>query len=616
MKNYLFGTKNYICQNKIFSLAFFLLILLAIFLRTYNHTDWLYFKMDQARDAFLIANAVENGPEHLPLLGPRAGATDVSSGYLRLGPIFYYFQYLSGVIFHSTSPEVFAYPDLFFSILTILLLYFFSRLYFSRWKSLGVAAMYAFSFIVIEYSRFAWNPNSLLFFTLLSFYGLLKFLDSEKRREKMVWAAVWGLGLSVGSQLHFLGLFCLFGISGAVLFFHVQPWKMTTIRKIGKRETWRSILAPTAVFLGIFFLIYSPVIISDVMRHGENGKNFLEALHTKPNSKSLSTKIERSVGKQSKFYCLLATSECYKGSVNYGSQYLQLSVLTILGGFISVLGLLFFRKKNGNESETNGSSLKNNFLVLSVFWFLILFVLAIPLYSSLRARSFIIVFPLPFLYLAFIFEFLEKMQKKFFPGFFQSLKNAWLILFVVVSSGVIFLNIKGTRAWFLEQEKSQEKSLTVDRTLILKNQDGVSWGQIRRAGDYIYQKRIAKNRIYFYVKPEHVLPVKYAFFQKNDPGLEYETIKNTQEENAQYFAIVPSKKTESFLASKFKNKDFKILDEKSFGQIKVFEVQFFGEKEAGNFKFNRETGVSDRVFWKDVFGIEDSGRSLNIQGTE
>ena len=64
-----------------------LILLGAIFVRTYNFSDWLYFKSDQVRDAKLSYEAFYGGPGELPLLGPRAAGT-----FLRLGPIFYYFS--------------------------------------------------------------------------------------------------------------------------------------------------------------------------------------------------------------------------------------------------------------------------------------------------------------------------------------------------------------------------------------------------------------------------------------------------------------------------------------------------------------------------------------------
>ena len=99
------------------------IVALAAAIRLYHFHDWLYFAMDQARDGMLTRETYENGASTLPLLGPRAAGT-----FLRLGPIFYYFQYISAKIFHSTDPAVLAYPDFLFSVLSIPLFFFFLRL--------------------------------------------------------------------------------------------------------------------------------------------------------------------------------------------------------------------------------------------------------------------------------------------------------------------------------------------------------------------------------------------------------------------------------------------------------------------------------------------------------
>src|SRR3989344_5909340 len=83
------------------------IILLGVFLRAYNFHDGLRFNADQARDATLASQVIDGG-KAWPLLGPKAGGTN-----FRLGPIFYYFQIISGKVF-GNLPDKFAYPDLFF----------------------------------------------------------------------------------------------------------------------------------------------------------------------------------------------------------------------------------------------------------------------------------------------------------------------------------------------------------------------------------------------------------------------------------------------------------------------------------------------------------------------
>ncbi|MDQ1284062.1 MAG: hypothetical protein QG620_410 [Patescibacteria group bacterium] len=585
---------NYLKNNKLLAVSFSVLMIAAIWVRTYQHNDWLYFKMDQARDTFMVGNAVKNGPEHLPLLGPRAGATDVSAGFLRLGPIFYYFQYAAGAIFNSTEPEVFAYPDLFFSILTIPLLYLFLRLYFEKRNSFLVTSMYAFSFLVIQYSRFAWNPNSLLFFTLLSFYGLLKMLKADSFKQQAAWAVVWALGTAIGSQLHFLGLFCLLIISGLVLFTHFQLWHPKGIRRAMETFSFKKTLWLSGAFLAVFLLIYSPVIISDVMRKGENTKNFIQAFSTKPNKKSLSTKISRSFDKQIKHYCLITTAECYKGKTKDNAEFGLLTALIMLSG------LLLTARQLKNEKD----GARKDFLRLLAAWFGIFFLLAIPLYSSLRPRFFISVFPIPFIFLGLVFQFLDE---KF------SSKGKYAAL--IITAAIIGLNIKGTAAWFKEQADSQNKNISIDRTLILKNQDGVTLGQLEKAADFIYEKKITGANIHFYVKPEHVQPIRYLLFQKNDPDLKYFPLKDQNDPNGQYFAVFPAEKNLKFLEDKFKGK-LKVIDSKELGQIKVQEVEFLESSKKEDFRFNEDKGATDRVFWKDVFNTKNDSGAIEIDAAE
>src|SRR4030042_1926401 len=160
---------------------------------------------------------------------------------------FYYFQYLSGKIFNSTRPDVFAYPDLFFSIAVLPLLFIFLRLYFSRRISIFVVAMYAFSFLVIEYSRFAWNPNSLPFFVILSFYGLLKFLKEVNEKKKRWWIALWAVGIFIGSQLHFLGFFVLLGVSGIMFLVHYRVWEKSNIKEYVRKENLKKVLISASI---------------------------------------------------------------------------------------------------------------------------------------------------------------------------------------------------------------------------------------------------------------------------------------------------------------------------------------------------------------------------------
>ena len=574
-------------------------IMLAAFaVRFYNFHDWLYFKMDQARDAAMTSNSVLNGPMYLPLLGPRAGATKVPSGYLRLGPVFYYFQYIAGKIFHSTSPDVFAYPELFFSIAIIPLLYLFLRFYFSKRNSILITIMYAFCFIVIEYSRFSWNPNSLPFFVILSFYSLLKFLNEKVTKKKCWWIALCALSLSIGSQLHFFGFFSLVGIVGIVWLFHYEVWKKETLIAFFKKENLKKFLLYFLVFFVFFMLLYIPVIISEVFKHGQNSKNFIYAIGSKPKDKPLINKLATNATEQIRYFSLILTSFYYAAKDLKKNLFFPVSitVLTLLSGIS--LAIFYLRKKT--------EKIKKDFLILLISWFAVFVVLSIPFAFQLRPRFFILVFPLPFIFLGFLFEFLEEKFKKYIS----------LGLIFAITAAVLFLNSYGTYAWFKEQKKSQIQGTTIRRTLILKNKDGVTLGQLQRVVDYMYQQRKEAANIYYYVKPEHISPIKYLLRLKqlDDPTLNFAPLTINSDPHAQYFAVVPDDSGTKSIENKF-GKNFNIVSRAMFGQLTVYEIGISDRNISANFRFNRDRGVSDRIFWKDVFGIKGDP-NVKIEGGE
>ncbi|MEF3692473.1 MAG: glycosyltransferase family 39 protein [Candidatus Moraniibacteriota bacterium] len=247
--------KKEIKKHKYVYITLFIVFVLGVFLRVYNFGPWLHFELDQARDVFVVQDAVKNGVENLPLLGPQARGKD-----LNLGPIFYYFSYFSSWIF-GTSPESMALPDLLFSIFSIPLFYLFARLFlFGRWTAVSISAILSTSLFLVTYGRFAWNPNGMFFWSMVTFYSLLKAYEDRELNAK--WFLLFIFGFGVLTQLHFIAF-----VSAplAVLFY------LATVRI---RIPWR-------IVLGSFFILlflYSPVILSEIKTKGRNIDSFLEAV--------------------------------------------------------------------------------------------------------------------------------------------------------------------------------------------------------------------------------------------------------------------------------------------------------------------------------------------------
>jgi len=230
-----------------------LIFALGIFLRTYHFGDWLLFEIDQSYDTRIVSEAIDNGISNLPLLGPTAGGGRA----LRLGPAFYYMEYMSALIFGNT-PTGHAMLILLCSLLSLPLFFLLVRRYFSPTLSFFLFTLFSFSSYLVLYGRFSWSPNILPFLVTAFLYTLLKSVEKNTPHNDR-WFLLFVAIATVASQIHFNAFFTLPTI--AVLFllykrphFHLRTWFLA---------------------FGIIMLIYSPMILSDISTHGENIGFFL-----------------------------------------------------------------------------------------------------------------------------------------------------------------------------------------------------------------------------------------------------------------------------------------------------------------------------------------------------
>lgn len=585
----------------------------AVWVRTYNHHDWLFFKWDQARDATLLSYAIENGPEHLPLLGPRAAKAD--GDYLRLGPAYYYTQYISGVLFQSTKPDVFAYPDLLFSILTIPMFFIFLRLYFSRRLSLLSTALYAGSFIIIQHSRFSWNPNSVPLFMLLALYGLLQFTRAREFKYKLRWISLWAFAFAIASQYHFFALFSLTATSGAFIFFYIlSDDKEKFLSKKRFKRIKRTVFSKTTVFytlasLLIIGFLYFPVILSEMNSSWNNTKRFIsvvadrsdiddgEAIEESSKAKTFEEKLKRNFREQAKGYSLITIGKSHrKGN--------KADPITITFGLFLLFGSLLLAYK---EMRIKADSSKKNFLLILLLWSGLFFIITIPNSYQLRPRYFSPVFPVPFIMLALWFSFLDK----------KLAKNYWVFVGMIAFILLAF-NARETSLWFKEQADSQIKSIDTYRTFILKREDGVTLGQLERATDYIYKNKNSKT-VLFYTKPEYKAPVKYLLSQNKDSNLNLVSADNVGRlEGVDTLFVVVTKRGGTDSIKKAIAPFLTEVSQKQFGQLMVFEMKIDKEKVTANRKEkllkekNSPAKKSEvvvekipRLFWKDFVGTDD-----------
>lgn len=443
-------------------IAIFLAIfMIGIFFRAYNFSDWLLFKGDAFRDAVLVRHAIEDGPGSLPLMGPRAGGTT-----LRLGPIFYYFQYFSGTIFQSAHPAVLALHDLFFSILVIPLSFVFFRLYFSKKLSLLLMAMVSLGFMATEYGRFSWNPNSTPFFTILFFLSLIKTYNSQGR-NRYLWSAISGLAISVASQLHFSAFL---GLPIIMLIF--------TLWQHFKKKNKIS-LSVAAVFFAVVIMAYVPIFINEYLSRGYNTSQFFKAIAAKGESGSVLTNIKVEVLAFAHLFLRISA-----GVVDSGKLLVLFSMGLFGAGYL--VNYLLFRKEN--------NFVKKEFLFLSLVTIGVFVAIYFPLAHSIeKPRFFLPMLVSPLLLLGFLIDYFSEKGSGFILKFLMA------VCIVFISS-----NVRSTVLWYSELKKSE---LTVSASEIGKNIKGKNlwwtWAHFEKAAKYM-DKVCAKERPIYFVMAKDV----------------------------------------------------------------------------------------------------------------
>jgi hypothetical protein len=571
-------------NKKLFWGIFAVIMLGAIFLRTWHHSEWLFFKWDQGRDAALLAEAVEKGPGELPLLGPRA--TRVGQDYLQLGPAYYYLQYLPAGLLNSTHPAAFAYFDLIMSILTIPLLYAFCRLYFSPKHSLIITSLYAFSFLVIQYSRFAWNPNSVPLLMLLTFYGMLRFAQSKKLKNQIKWLALWALGFSLASQFHFYAFFSLVGICGIFLLYHFNLFQFKKLPKNIKKLFTKNLLKAFGVALGVILLTYTPMIISELKTDFSNSKLFLGAFSEKSREdKTFNEKLIRNFREQAKGYFLITTSFEHRSGNKADPIPVSFGLLAMLAGI--VLSVYFYRKEK--------SQVKKNFLFLVPTWIIFFFLLTISTSYGLRPRYFVPVFPIPFLIIGLFFVWLDKNIPK----------KAYLLT-TLIAIAVLFLNLYGIKQWFVNTALSQNEAIPTYRNLILKKDDGITLGQFERVTGYILKNTPSSEKhVLIWSKAEYKQPLSYLL-ERQRPDVNWDWVNKSEELYGKdmIFAVNTTSGGHESVSKYVKNYT-NLQTSIQFGQIIVMKLKInsseIPEPEPKEEEDQGDGGKTERLFWKDVF---------------
>ena len=172
-----------------------ILFLIGLFLRLYRVYPFVTFLGDQGRDAIILKRIITF--EHFPAIGP-----PTSIGQVYLGPFYYYFiaPWLWISNFDPIGPAI---GIAIISSACIIFSYFLLKDIFNKKTALYSVLFITFSSVIIEFSRFSWNPNLLPFFSLFYFYFIIK----SQEKQHFLWYFLAGAFLSFSIQLHYLALF-------------------------------------------------------------------------------------------------------------------------------------------------------------------------------------------------------------------------------------------------------------------------------------------------------------------------------------------------------------------------------------------------------------------------
>lgn len=199
---------------------------------------------DQGRDALLVSSIFLNG--HLPAIGPIT-----SVGNMYLGPLYYYF--MAPFLFLSyPSPLGPVYAIAMIGTLTVFFLYYIGRKLVGEKAAVFAAFLCAFSVVLINFSRYSWNPNPVPLVSLFMMLSTVLALQKSPR----YWSWV-GVCFAILFQLHYITLLAG-GAAGCIWLWQMwQSFKKHDKKKVVQLWTSAGIAAL------IFLLSLTPLVLFD-----------------------------------------------------------------------------------------------------------------------------------------------------------------------------------------------------------------------------------------------------------------------------------------------------------------------------------------------------------------
>ncbi len=579
------------------------LILIGFFLRSFHFSDWLHFELDQSRDARIIDAAAEGSFFDLPLLGPKAGGT-----FLRLGPFFYVFQYVSGLIF-GMNPVGYASGVLFLSVASIATFFLLARRFFSDRLSLGLTSIFSVSSFFVMYGRFAWNPNPLPFFILTGFYALLRSVDAHEHRRE-AWFGISVALLGIASQLHFLAFITL----------PILVMSFLLIRR--PKFLWHAWL----IAFGIIGVLYLPVVLNEMETQGQNSREFMMAI-TKKSTKeehSLPEKFIRNVSEHGLASLVIVTG--FEGGtfpalriengtlmslcVNRCDEGKWYGVAAVIVLVLSVLSLVLLWWK---ERER----VKSDFLLLILLWIGITFLIFLPLSYGVAPRFFLLSGPFFFFAFGALLFIIERLIRRHHIGRIIGL----CIIVLLIGSNIFFLSNR-----FQELARAGSDSVESAPDRILKERIRVTLEQQQAIVSFLEARSITTGfPVYMFSEPQHRRALKYLLERR---GVENAVLGfDGVYRQGVYYLILRAHSNHEDALAKYRT-SYTIGAVTSFGTLVAFELlpkpeAYIGERQDFSLKKPSDSSAPPRYTWREWFdrnhAVSDGGDgedAIDVSGDE
>jgi len=208
-----------------YHLPFFLILVVAIFLRVYKLPILTTFGRDQGIDFLTVREMIVT--RRPTLLGIKVSLADFHQGpvylYLLL-PLFMLFK------LHPLAGPVTA---VIIAGLTLVALYLFMAKFFGRSAAVLSSLLFAVSPELVKQGNTPLYQHFLSLTIILSFWALFIFLEAQTKFKKRGWAVILGVLVGISLELHFLAIILCLALPLFILVKDKKQWRYLPIYLAG-----------------------------------------------------------------------------------------------------------------------------------------------------------------------------------------------------------------------------------------------------------------------------------------------------------------------------------------------------------------------------------------------